>query len=223
MKEIVFIENLMNPKTSQLAAAVALAEAKGLRLSAVLVIPQHPEVSDFVEMHANQIKEAENRVDAYGRRMASELEAKELSFRWRSILGTGDAILEAIGAYMPADIILAGKLDFEALALKGVHNLEELSGRFHCPVLPVDRLTAEDTAPARAGLLRFALFGALSAVSYFWFFPQIDHFNHALLMKGTWLGALAVMGIVGLHAYIYGSFTEYLPRFMGLEKHGGGH
>jgi len=221
MKEILFIENLMHEKTSQLKEAIDMASAKGLKLSALFIISLHPEVSDWVEVYEKQVKEAEERLNAYGERMASELEARGLGFRWRLVKGTGESIMNAINEFLPADIILTGKLDFETLAFKGVHNLEELSSQVHCPVLPVERLVLSETPVAKPNLLRFALFGGLSAAIYLFFFPQIDRLNHSLLMKGTVLGGIAVMFVVALHAYIYGSFTEYLPRFMGLDK--GGH
>jgi hypothetical protein len=218
MKELLFIENLMHEKTSQLNEAIGMASTKGLRLSALFIIPLHPELSDWIEVQEKQVKEAEERVRAYGERMASELEAKGQDFRWQMVKGTGDAIMKAISEFMPADIILTGKLDFETLALQGIHNLEELSGQVHCPVLPVERLAVGEDHKTGTNLLRFALFGGLSAASYLLFFPQINRLNHALFMKGTILGGIAVMVVVGLHAYIYGSFTEYLPRFMGLDK-----
>ncbi len=218
MKELLFIENLMNEKNSQLNEAIGMASTKGLRLSALFIIPLHPELSDWVEVHEKQIQAAEERVTAYGERMASELEAKGQDFRWQMVKGTADAIMQAISEFMPADIILTGKLDFETLALKGINNLEDLSGQVHCPVLPMERLTVAETSPPKTNLWRFALFGGLSAASYFLFYPQINRLNHVLFMKGTVLGGIAVMVVVGLHAYIYGSFTEYLPRFMGLDK-----
>ena len=218
MKELLYIENLMHEKTSQLNEAIGMASTKGLRLSALFIIPLHPELSDWIEVHEKQVQGAEKRVAAYGERMAAELEAKGQDFRWQMVKGTGDAIMNAISEFMPADIILTGKLDFETLALKGIHNLEELSGQVHCPVLPVERLAAGEELKDKTNLLRFALFGGLSAASYLLFYPQIDRLNHALFMRGTVLGGIAVMVVVGLHAYIYGSFTEYLPRFMGLDK-----
>ncbi len=72
-------------------------------------------------------------------------------------------------------------------------------------------------------IFRFLAFAALSVVSYFVFFPYIDKLNHLIFMKGTFLGALAVMAVVPVHAYIYGSFTEYLPKWLGLEKSAGKH
>jgi hypothetical protein len=223
MKEILFIENLMSEKTSQLDEAIGLASTKGLRLSALFIIPLYTEVSDWVEIHEKQVEEAKARVTAYGEQMAAELKQQEQPFRWKVVMGNGDAVMAAITEFMPADIILTGKLEFDALSLPGIHNLEELSGHLHCPVLPVERL-ADDAAPkTKIRWVSFGIFGGLSAASYFLFFPQIDHLNHVLLMKGTFLGALAVMVVVALHAFIYGSFTEYFPRFLGLDKGGHGH
>ena len=223
MKEIVFIENLVSEKSSQLSQAIGLASAKGLRLSALFIIPLHPEVSDWGDKLEKQVKEAETKVEAFGRRTATELEAQGLDFRWEMIQGTSDAIMESVGAFMPADIVLVGKFDLEPLAEKGVHNLGDLSGQLHCPVLPVERLSAVDDRKAKTNIFRFLAFGVLSAASYIFFFPQIDHLNHAIFMKGTVLGGFAVMAVVAAHAYIYGSFTEYFPKFLGLDKTGSDH
>ncbi|MCG6894072.1 MAG: hypothetical protein LJE65_10735 [Desulfobacteraceae bacterium] len=223
MKEILFIENLSNEKSSRLDEAIGLASTKGLRLSALFVIPLYSDVSDWVEVHEKQVKEAEARMTAYGEKMASEMEAVEQPFRWRVVQGNADAVMDAISEFMPADIILTGKMDLEALGLPEIHNLEELSSHLHCPVLPVDRLAVDEAPKAKIKWAGFCIFGLLSAASYFIFFPQIDYLNHILLMKGTVLGGIAVMVVVALHAFIYGSFTEYLPRFMGLDRGGHGH
>jgi hypothetical protein len=223
MKEILFIENLMNEKSSQLSQAISLASAKGLRLSALFIIPVHADVSDWVDQLQNQVREAETKVDAFARKTAAELEEQGLDFRWKMIQGTSDAVMSAIGEFMPADIVLAGKLDLEPLAEKGINNLEELSSHFHCPVLPVERLSVGEGRRAKQNILRFLVFGILSAASYFIFFPRLDRLNHSLFMKGTILSGLAVMAVVAVHAYIYGSFTEYLPKFLGLDKTDGGH
>ena len=153
--------------------------------------------------------------------MKEVLFIESLMYEKTSQLDDAVGLASAISEFMPADVILSGKLDFDVLALKGIHNLEDLSSRVHCPILPVERLATGEAPKFKISMLRFGLFGVLSALIYLLFFPQIDRLNHALLMKGTILGAFAVMVVVALHAYIYGSFTEYLPRFMGLDK--GGH
>lgn len=223
MKEMLYIENVTGEKSSQIEYAIRLAGAKGLRLSAIFVIPLHPDVADWPDMLEKQVNEAEAKIEILAKKTAAELEANGQSFRWKTIRSTADTLMEAIEGFMPADIALIGKLDLEPLGEKGIHNLEELSSKFHCPVLPVERLSPNDKSKGKKNILRFLAFGVLSAVSYFYFFPKIDHLNHVVFMKGTALGGLAVMLVVGLHAYIYGSFAEYLPKFIGLDKPGGGH
>jgi len=224
MKEILFIENLVNEKSSQLSQAIDLALTKESRLSALFIIPLHPDVADWGDKLEQQVKEAEAKVTAFGRKTAAELETRGLSFRWKMIQGASDAIMNSIEEFIPVDIVLVGKFDLDPLAEKDVHNLSDLSGRLHCPVLPVERLSAVgDDRKARTNIFRFLAFGVLSAVSYIFFFPQIDRLNHALFMKGTVLGGFGVMAVVAAHAYIYGSFTEYFPKFFGLDKTDGGH
>ncbi|MBW2109292.1 MAG: hypothetical protein JRI36_11610 [Deltaproteobacteria bacterium] len=222
MKEILYIENVVDEKSSQVSEAISLATTKGLGLSVLFVVPLHPDVTDWVDVQEKQLDEAEANVESLGKKLESELKEKGQPFKWKMIRGTGDAMLESIGEFMPADVMLVGKLDLEPLGEKGVHNLEDLSSRFHCPVLPVERLLAGSEVKQKNNIVRFLSFGVLSAASYFLFFPQLDRLNHALFMKGTILGGLAVMAVVGIHAYVYGSFTEYIPKFLGLEKPGGG-
>ncbi|WP_231887717.1 hypothetical protein [Thermodesulfatator autotrophicus] len=53
---------------------------------------------------------------------------------------------------------------------------------------------------------------------------MIEKLNYKIYMTGTFLGAIAVLATVPIHAYIYGSFAECLPKLLGLEKSaGGGH
>jgi hypothetical protein len=87
----------------------------------------------------------------------------------------------------------------------------------------VERLSEGEGLKTKKNIFRFLAFGVLTAAIYLFFFPRIDYLNHALFMKGSILGGLAVMAVVAIHAYVYGSFTEYLPKFLGLDKSGGSH
>ena len=99
--------------------------------------------------------------------------------------------------------------------------LEDISLRYKCPAIPLSALLPEKRKGRGKTLTRALIFGVLSACSYFLFFPQLDKLNHAIYMKGTILGAIAVMVTVPIHAYIYGSFTEVIPKLLGLEKSAG--
>ena len=223
MEKILYIENLMDERSSKVNHAVSIAEKKGLELSAMFVIPVHPDVTDWIEVQEKQIKEAETKVNQFVEKLAAELAEKGLPFAWKIVQSAPTAFMQAIEAFTPVDVIMTGKLDLAPLAEKGVKTLEDLSTRFGCPVLPVEGLMADKNEEKGTNYFRFLLFAGLTAASYLLFFPYIDKLNHVIFMKGTFLGALAVMAVVPVHAYIYGSFTEYLPKWLGLEKSAGKH
>jgi hypothetical protein len=223
MEKILYIENLMDEKSSKVDQAVSIAEKKGLELAALFVIPVHPDVTDWIEVQEKQIKEAQEKVNQFVRKLEAELKEKGLPFTWKILQSAPTAFMQALEAFTPVDVIMTGKLDLEPLAEKGIKTLEDISTRFGCPVLPVEGLVTNTDKKKGAGFFRFLLFAGLSAASYFVFFPYIDKLNHVIYMKGTFLGALAVMATVPVHAYIYGSFTEYLPKWLGLEKSAGKH
>ena len=223
MEKILFIENLTDEKSSKVDHAIAIAEKKDLELSALFVIPVRQDVPNFPEVQAEQIEKAETKVSQFAENKAAELKDRGRPFAWKVVQSTATTFMEALEAFTPVDIIMTGKIDLEPLAEKGIKTLEDISTRFGCPVLPVEGLLAEKEKSKGTSFFRFLLFAALSVMSYFVFFPYIDKLNHLIYMKGTFLGALAVMVTVPIHAYIYGSFTEYLPKWLGLEKSAGKH
>jgi len=223
MEKILYIENLMDEKSSRVNHAVNIAEKKGLELSALFVIPVHPDVTDWIKVQEKQIKEAQEKVNQFVRKLEAELTEKGLPFAWKIVQSAPTVFMQAIEAFTPVDVIMTGKLDLAPLAEKGIKTLEDISSRFGCPVLPVEGLLTDKDEKKGKGSFRFLVFAGLSAASYLLFFPYIDKLNHLIFMKGTILGGLAVMVVVPIHAYIYGSFTEYLPKWLGMEKSAGKH
>ncbi len=218
MKKILFMENLTDAKSSKLAHAVEIAKTKGLELTALFVIPVHPDVTDWIDVQEKQVREAEAKVKEYAEKMASELKEQGVAFNGTVVQSMPDAWMKSMESSIPADVVMVGKVNLDPLAEKGIKTLEDLSGHLKCPVFPIESMMIEKQKTHRINIFRFAAFGVLSAVSYFMFFPRIEQLNYAIFMKGTLLGALAVLVTVPIHAYVYGSFTEYFPKFMGLEK-----
>jgi hypothetical protein len=218
MKKLLYIENLVDEKSSKLSHAVEIAKAKGLELSALFVIPVHMDVTDWIEVQEKHVKEAESNAKRYAEKMEAELKDQGEIFKWAVVRSMPDALMKSLEAFTPVDVIMAGKIDLAPLSEKGIKNLEHLSSRFGCPVFPVESLIAQKSQQKGVNLFRFLAFAALSAVSYFVFFPHLDKLNHLIFMKGTILGGIAVMVVVPLHAYVYGSFAECITQFIGLEK-----
>ena len=223
MEKILFVENLTDEKSSKVDHAISIAEKKDLELSALFVIPVRQDVPNFPEVQAEQIKKAETQVSQFAENKAAELKDKGLPFAWKVVQSTATTFMESMEAFTPVDVIITGSIDLDPLAEKGIKTLEDISSRFGCPVLPVEGLLADKDKAKGTSFFRFLVFAGLSVMSYFVFFPYIDKLNHLIYMKGTLLGALAVMVTVPIHAYIYGSFTEYFPKWLGLEKSAGKH
>ena len=223
MEKILFIENLTDEKSSKVDHAIEIAEKKALELSALFVIPVRQDVPNFPEVQAEQIEKAETKVNQFAEKKAAELKSRGQTFAWKVIQSTATTFMESMEAFTPVDVIMTGNIDLDPLAEKGIKTLEDISMRFGCPVLPVESLLADKKKAKGTSFFRFLIFAGLSVMSYFVFFPYIDKLNHLIYMKGTFLGALAVMATVPIHAYIYGSFTEYFPKWLGLEKSAGKH
>ncbi|WP_456433026.1 hypothetical protein [Thermosulfuriphilus sp.] len=222
MEKIVFIEQT-DRESKNLASVISLASEKGAELIALFLIPVSLETADWIEVQEKQLKEAEEKIEAFAQSMKEESAKRGLSFHWHIAHYTPRAFIKAMNEIGPADVIIVGELDLKPLAEEGIKHLEDISVRMNCPVLSIKTLMPEETTSKKKVLARMALFGGLSAASYFLFFPQIDKLNHLIYMKGNILGALAVMATVPIHAYIYGSFTECIPKILGLEKSAGTH
>lgn len=223
MEKILFIESLTDEKSSKVDHAISIAEKKDLELSALFLIPVRQDVPIFPDVQAEQIQKAETKVTQFAENKATELKDRGQPFAWKVVLSTATTFMESMEAFTPVDVIMTGNIDLDPFAEKGIKTLEDISMRFGCPVLPVEGLLAEKDKAKGTSFFRFFIFTGLSVLSYFVFFPYIDKLNHLIFMKGTFLGALAVMVTVPIHAYIYGSFTEYIPKWMGLEKSAGKH
>ncbi len=221
MGKILFMGKNIDGQSSHLDQVIEVATSRGAELSALFLIPVSMETADWINVQEKQIKVAEQKASDFGRKVEENLKARGMTFDWKVVHLVPSAFMTALEEFTPVDIIIAGDIDLEPLVEKGIKHLEDISALLNCPVLPLASLLPAQKGSNGKTLTRLLLFGALSAVSYFLFFPQLDKLNHAIYMKGTVLGALAVMLTVPVHAYIYGTFTECLPKLIGLEKSAG--
>ncbi len=206
MEKIVFIEQGIDPEHDTFGSILEMSAKRQANVVWLLVCDAN-ELSDM-ETRAKQM--AAQKQEETGVQISSHV-----------VEYTADNFISALNQFAPMDLIITGRLELEPLAEQGIKELEDISTRYKCPTLPLTALMPEKKASRTKLLMRGLIFGILSAAIYFFFFPQLDKLNHAIYMKGTILGALAVMVTVPIHAYIYGSFTEIFPRLLGLEKSAG--
>ncbi len=217
MEKIIFVEEV-DREPKNISLAIRIAKNKGAKLFAVFLIPVAVETVDWIDVQEKQIKEKEQKVSSFAEGVKKECEDQGVEFEWKVVQYLPRAFMMAMEGFSPADLIIVGDVSLKPLAEEGIKHLEDISARLGCPVLPLKSLIPEEKRSKVSLLTRFALFGGLSALSYFVFFPNIDKLNHAIYMKGTIIGALAVLFTVPIHAFIHGSFGESLIKVLGLEK-----
>ncbi len=217
MEKIIFVEEV-DREPKNLSYVLQIAKNKGAHLSAIFLIPVVVETVDWIEVQEKQLKEKEEKIEAFAKEVKKECEDEGIGFEWKVIQYRPRAFMMTMEEFSPADLIIVGDVSLKPLAEEGIKHLEDISARLNCPVLSLKSLMPQDKYSKAKILTRFSIFGGLSALSYFVFFPHIDQLNHIIYMKGTLLGALAVLFTVPIHAYIYGSFGECIPKLLGIEK-----
>lgn len=222
MEKIIFVEQVeREPKN--ISCALEIAKKKGAKLAALFLIPVVVETVDWIEVQEKKIREKEDKIAAFAMDLQERCREQGIELEWKIIQYRPRAFMKAMKEFSPAELIIVGDIDLKPLAEEGIKHLEDISIRLNCPVLSIKTLMPQKKASKGKILVRMALFGSLSALSYFVFFPQLDKLNHMIYMTGTLTGALAVLVTVPIHAYIYGSFTECIPKLLGLEKSAGSH
>ncbi|WP_022853699.1 adenine nucleotide alpha hydrolase family protein [Thermodesulfatator atlanticus] len=221
MERIVFIEQVeREPKN--ISYALQIARQKGAKLSVLFLVPVALETADWIDVQEKQIKEKKEKLETVASKIKEEAQKLGVELEYKIVEYLPRAFLLAMKEFSPADLIITGDLDLSPLAGEGIKHLEDLSIRMRCPVLSIKTLLPQEKASKKKIFTRMAIFGSLSALSYFGFFPMIDKLNYKIFMTGTIYGAIAVLLTVPIHAYIYGSFAECLPKLLGLEKSAGG-
>ena len=90
-----------------------------------------------------------------------------------------------------------------------------------CPVTTAGELAgahAEKKTAKGTNWGKWLLYAIGSALMYFVFYPNIKQLNQKLFMSESVLGALAIMAVVIIHAWVWGNTTHILPKLFKLEK-----
>jgi len=129
--------------------------------------------------------------------------------------------MNKINGLMPASLVLVGSVSFSDEMKKGGVSVEALKKKLACPVTTADALAAahaEKKHEKGTNWGMWSFYAICSALMYFLLYPNIRALNEKLFMTGTVLGAIATMGVVIVHAWVWGNTTHILPRLFRLEK-----
>jgi len=129
--------------------------------------------------------------------------------------------MKKINGLMPASLVLVGSVSFSDEMKKGGVSVEALKKKLACPVTTADALAAahaEKKHEKGTNWGKWVFYAICSGLMYFVLFPNVRALNEKIFMTGTVLGAIATMGVVVVHAWVWGNTTHILPRLFRLEK-----
>ncbi|MEK6528959.1 MAG: hypothetical protein AAB089_02350 [Nitrospirota bacterium] len=132
-----------------------------------------------------------------------------------------DAFLKGIDGLMPVSLVLIGDVKFSEEMVKRGISVEALKGKLTCPVTTIEAIAgahAEKKHAAGINWGAFIMYLIGSIIIYGVFFPMIKNLNATIFMKGNVLGAIAIMVVSVVTAWVWGNTTHILPKLFKLEK-----
>ncbi|MBF0457728.1 MAG: hypothetical protein HQK99_07515 [Nitrospirae bacterium] len=203
MKRIIVIDDQWDMDSPVLKYALKASKAADTEIIGILPV-----------RGATQSTKLQRQLNAAGQKLASE----GVSFS-SYIVGTErEEFISRIKGLTPASLVLVGDTVFSGL-LKGTITIETLKKEISCPVTTARAL---DSAPKKIGkginLISFIAYAMGSIIIYGVFFPKIITLNAKLFMSMTVQGAIAVMAVVVVHAWVWGNTVHVLPKMFRLEK-----
>jgi hypothetical protein len=167
-------------------------------------------------------REKTEKAEAVLQKVKQECASQGVGFHSLVAAPEAQSFLNKIEALMPASLVIIGDVKFSQEMIKGGASLEALRERLSCPVTTAESLVSarhREEKPARGiNWGKWLMYAIGSALMYFVFFPKVKMLNEKLFMTETVLGAIAIMAVVIVHAWIWGNTTHILPKLFKLEK-----
>lgn len=218
MKRILLLEQKLDENTAAVLYAARIAREEGAEVSCLFLIPSSMTTADWIETQERLVKEGLEKAERVGINIKRRFEDEGVRFYYRAIRFQPTVFMKELEKTKPVDMVIAGKLAFPVEVVDlGVGSVADIGARLNCPVIDAEAMQ-KSFAPISSKLWRrFILYGIGSALIYSVFFPHLKDLNK-FYMGGGILAGLAIMVTVGIHAWIYGSTMECLPKFIKLDK-----
>jgi len=165
--------------------------------------------------------ETAEKAESHLKTVKQEFSGEGISFSSYVVYPEPQSFLNKIDDMMPASLVIIGDVKFSPDMVRGGASLEALRKRLSCPVTTAVELAgahAEKKTAKGTNWGKWLLYAIGSALMYFVFYPNIRQLNHKLFMSETVLGAIAIMAVVIVHAWVWGNTTHILPKLFKLEK-----
>ncbi|MBF0463665.1 MAG: hypothetical protein HQK88_01220 [Nitrospirae bacterium] len=164
-----------------------------------------------------QLNKLERQLNSVKERFAQD----GISFNSYVVSVESEVFIDKVKALMPASLVLAGDTVFsDALKNTGV-TLKTLKEALSCPVTTARSLNVAHAKADKHGSVNwgmFVVYALCSMVMYGVLYPRIETLNIRLFMTMSVPGAVAVLAIVVVHAWVWGNTVHILPKMFNLEK-----
>lgn len=206
MNKIILIDSKLQIDSPAVQHALKTAKTSDTEIAAVFL----------VDDSSGAVEKAEAAIQKVKQKFSSE----GVGFSSSIVPQSPEQFMKLVNELMPASLVLLGDVTFSDEMVKGGASKEALKEKLACPVATAAEMSAAqaDNKPAQGiNWGKFIIYAICSALMYGVFFPRIESLNE-FFMSGTVLGALAVLAVVVVHAWVWGNTTQILPKLLKLEK-----
>ena len=169
----------------------------------------------------DRTKETIEKAETTLRAVRQAFTSEGINFSSHVIGADPGAFLKRIDGLMPVSLVLIGDVKFSEEMVKGGVSVKALKEKLTCPVTTIEAIAgahAEKKHAAGINWGTFIMYLIGSIIIYGVFFPMIKNLNATIFMKGNVLGAIAIMVVGVVTAWVWGNTTHILPKLFKLEK-----
>ncbi|MBF0564361.1 MAG: hypothetical protein HQK89_03875 [Nitrospirae bacterium] len=208
MRRIIVIDGSLDIDSPALKYAKKASKVSDTEIAWLFLAPtEEGTQSKKIEEHLNLVRQ--------------KLEHEGVGFSSYIVAPKPLEFMNKINSLTPANLVLIGDVTFSNEMKKGGVSIESLKEKISCPIAnagTIEAAHARKSSGKEINWGKFLLYFTGSAAIYGLFFPKIAMLNEKLFMSRSVAGALAIIGIIIVHAWVWGNTTHDLPKLFKLEK-----
>jgi hypothetical protein len=217
MKKILLVGQKLEINSPAVRYGETIAKKEDAEVVFLFVVPSSITTPDWMDTQERDVEAALKKAKEIEASLKRRFDEEGIRSSFRAIRFEPGIFKKEMAALMPADLIVAGQLEFShEVAEQGITSIADLGAAFSCPVIDAQAMKDHFKPVPKKLWLKFMLYGTGSAFMYFGFFPYVKHLNNFFMTNG-FISGLAIMGVVATHAWVYGNATECLPKFIKMD------
>jgi len=217
MKKILLVGQKLDMNSPAVRYGETIAKKEDAEVAFLFVVPSSITTPDWMGTQERGVENALKKAKEVGANLKRHFDEEGIRSSFRAIRFQAGIFKKEMAALMPADLIVAGQLEFSHEAAdQGITSIADLGAAFSCPVIDAQAMEDHFKPVSKKLWLKFMLYGTGSAFMYFGFFPYVKHLNNFFMTNGI-ISGLAIMVVVAAHAWIYGNTAECIPKFIKMD------